>query len=175
LDNNGLVFLWGMPGVGKSSLGKKLAKLLNWNWIDLDQFIEEKQNCSITQLVSMHGASYFRKTEEDSLKSIIHLKNTIISCGGGTPVYANNAQTMLNAGICIYLVADTAFIHSRLRASQQERFLFNHSQPEMLMAEIEKLYNERKSVYELAHLHVKIPKSSIEQIFLELKILLEIA
>ncbi len=169
MKKNGPIFLWGMPGVGKSSLGKKIAKLLQYNWIDLDLYLENKHNCTIAEMVAQNGSEYFRKAEQDCLLELIQLKHTVVSCGGGTPIYFDNAKTMLESGICIYLNAELSFINSRLTQSKQERFMFNTNETENFLTLTEKLYLERKPIYELAPIHIKVPLTEISQIILELK------
>lgn len=163
------IFLWGMPGVGKSSIGKKIAKQLEWNWIDLDEQIEKKYKQSIAELVASKGIAFFRQAEHECLLELIQYTQTIVSCGGGTPIYFDNANLMLNAGICVYLAAEPKFIYSRLKQSKQERFMLQHLHAEELNAQIEQLFAERKTIYELAPIHIKFPDAEIEQIILELK------
>ncbi len=169
MSKNELIFLWGMPGVGKSSMGKKIAKLLEWNWIDLDLYIENKYNCSITEMVALNGSDFFRKAEQDCLLEMIQLKHTVVSCGGGTPVYFENANTMLESGTCVYLNAELSFIYSRLIQSNQERFMFKQDQTESWKTQLEMVYKDRKPIYELAPIQVKIPETPIAQIILEVK------
>ena len=83
-------FLIGMPGTGKSSVGKNVAKLLDFNFIDLDKLIEKKSDSTITEIWQKFGEDYFRNLESKTLKEISVLQNTLVSCGGGTPCYFEN-------------------------------------------------------------------------------------
>lgn len=157
------VFLWGMPGVGKSTLGKKIAKQLNWDWIDLDEYIAQKYKASIGQIVTAKGQDVFRAFEQKSLLDILDKPNTVISCGGGTPAYFDNANKMLASGLCIYLDADINFISSRISKAKQERFMFQNLNNEEVSFKLEKIRMERKMFFEKAHLLIKIPISDFQK------------
>ena len=72
-----------MMGVGKSTIGKILAKKLNYNFIDVDKVIESEEGCSINLIFKNKSESYFRKIENDITLSELKKVNTVISLGGG--------------------------------------------------------------------------------------------
>ena len=76
--------LTGMMGVGKSTIGKKLAKKLNYNFIDVDKTIEAKEGQSINSIFRNKSESYFRKIESDITLTELKRKNSVISLGGGS-------------------------------------------------------------------------------------------
>ncbi|HIF14924.1 MAG TPA: shikimate kinase, partial [Bacteroidetes bacterium] len=80
----------GFMGSGKTTIGKQLAKKLNYNFIDLDQYIEKALNTSVSSIFSDKGEPYFRDIETSYLKKALELKNSVISLGGGTPCFNNN-------------------------------------------------------------------------------------
>ena len=80
--------LTGMMGVGKSTIGKILAKKLNYNFIDLDNLIEEKEGTSVNLIFKQKGENYFRKIENDIALLELKRKNSVISLGGGA--FINN-------------------------------------------------------------------------------------
>ena len=157
------VFLWGMPGVGKSTLGKKIAKQLDWDWIDLDEFIAQKYEASIGQIVTSKGQEVFRAFEQKSLLEMLDKPNTVISCGGGTPAYFDNAKKMLASGLCIYLDADIKFISSRISIAKQERFMFQNLNNEEVNLQLESIFKERKVYFENAQLLIKIPITDFQK------------
>ncbi len=169
------VFLWGMPGVGKSTLGKRIAKQLDWQWIDLDLFIEHKFNTTISDIVAKEGEAYFREIEKNALVEIADKKNTVISCGGGTPTYFDNSKLMSASGLCIYLNADIKFILTRIIQSKQKRFLFKDLENDALFSAIEELFKMRKVYFERAELQFKIPITHFSEEILRLKKHLKLA
>jgi shikimate kinase len=98
-----LVFLLGMPGTGKSSIGKNVAKKLGYNFIDLDKQIEIKAKISVTEIWEKFGEDYFRKLESETLKEQATFTNCIVACGGGTPCFFDNLEWMNNQGHTFFL------------------------------------------------------------------------
>jgi shikimate kinase len=88
-----IVFLCGMMGSGKSSLGKKIASKMHWDFIDLDILIEEEEKKTISEIFKNSGENYFRNIETQALQKIIlSKKNVIVALGGGTPCFNNNME-----------------------------------------------------------------------------------
>ena len=121
------IFLIGYMGSGKSSIGKILAKTLNYNFIDFDEYIEEKENKSISQIFKDKGEIYFRKAEHTYLKHL-NVSNTVISLGGGTPCYGNNMNIILSFknSKCIYLKTSITNLTHRLFLEKNKRPLIAH-------------------------------------------------
>ena len=90
-----IVVLMGYMGSGKSTIGKELATLLKYNFLDLDDYISEKENATISDIFKDKGEIYFRKKETEYLKEIINSYNDIVlALGGGTPCYGNNLKIL---------------------------------------------------------------------------------
>ena len=81
--------LTGMMGVGKSTIGKSLAKRLSYNFLDMDRLIEDREGCSINIIFKNKGENYFRKIETSLSLQELKKNNTIISLGGGA--FLNNS------------------------------------------------------------------------------------
>ena len=77
------IVLIGMMGSGKTTVGKQLAEILDWTFIDLDEEIEERENKKISQIFNDNGEQYFRKKEKETIKEFVNLEKTILSLGGG--------------------------------------------------------------------------------------------
>ena len=75
--------LTGMMGVGKSTIGKRVASKLSFNFIDIDQLIEQKEGCSINLIFKKKGENYFRKLENDITLSQLKKNKSVIALGGG--------------------------------------------------------------------------------------------
>ena len=78
------VFLCGYMGAGKSSIGKQLATLLNYSFIDSDQYIEDLQKMSISDIFASKGENQFREIEFQLLEDILEEENTVVALGGGS-------------------------------------------------------------------------------------------
>jgi shikimate kinase len=132
------IYLIGLPGCGKSTLGKKLAEKINYKFIDMDQDIEVKACMFIDEIFQMYGEAYFRALEKNTLKEYQELDNIIISTGGGIVNDLSNKK--LFDGTCIYLKADLESIKKRLEQSDIVR-------PLLSKMSLEEIYNMRKDKY----------------------------
>lgn len=143
---------------GKSTLGKVLATKLNYNFIDLDDYIEEKEKKSIKNIFETKGEIYFRHTETNYLNSILNSKNNLVlSLGGGTPCFSGNMQAILEAEnvISIYLKASIPTLVGRLKTEKNKRPLIAHIQTDELLTEfIGKHLFERAPFYSQAQITI---------------------
>lgn len=151
------VFLIGFMGSGKSSLGKKLAKKLAFDYIDLDQEIEIQTQKSITQIFEEHGEDYFRHLEKHALRATDNLSKHIISVGGGTPMFYNNMTWMNENGKTVYLKLTPEQLLSRLNQPGQieKRPLLQNKTEQELLELIQTMLQERSAEYEKAQLIVE--------------------
>jgi shikimate kinase len=140
-----LLFICGLPGSGKSTLGKKIANKLNFKFVDLDIQILNDTGTSPAHWISGHSDEVFRKKEAESLRKINLSEDLVISCGGGTPCFEGNLDWMLQHGTCIYLDVPEGMVLSRLQQAQPgARPLINESDP---LASLRELIEKRKDCY----------------------------
>lgn len=155
-----IVILIGYMASGKSSIGKRLAKRLDYKFVDLDDYIEDKENMSVSKIFKKKGEVYFRKQESHYLKKLLKKdKNMILAVGGGTPCYSDNMKLILEAnGVkSIYLKASLATLANKLMEKKAKRPLIAHIETLEAMTEfIGKHLFERMPFYEQAELHVSI-------------------
>ena len=97
------IVLIGMPGVGKTSTGEALAKLLNRPWIDTDLLIKQKAHCDAAAYLQTHGEAAFRRLEHEVIQEISGMSDAVISCGGGVVVTPSNYQLLRQNGKFVYL------------------------------------------------------------------------
>lgn len=97
------IVLIGMPGVGKTSTGEALAKLLNRPWIDTDFLIKQKAHCEAATYLQTHGEAAFRRLEHEVIQEISSMSGSVISCGGGVVVTPSNYQLLRQNGKLVYL------------------------------------------------------------------------
>ena len=171
-----IVVLIGYMASGKSTLGRVLTKKLDYNFIDLDDYIEEKENASISEIFKTKGEIYFRKKETHYLNEILNSKSKLIlSLGGGTPCYSNNMENILSANnaVSIYLKASIPTLADRLKNEKAKRPLIAHIETDDLLAEfIGKHLFERSPYYSQAEAVIttdnKTENDIIEELVLKL-------
>ena len=145
------IFLVGMMGSGKTSAGKKLAKLLSYQFIDVDEYIKEKEGKSISDIFNELGEDIFRKLEHQNLLNLLHLKDAVISTGGGLPIYHGNMELMNKHGKSIYLQAEPAFLRSRLINQKENRPLISSLKNEEIEPFLANMLKMREHYYGKAH------------------------
>lgn len=152
-------------GVGKSTIGKRLANKLNIPFVDLDQKIESKFQISINEFFSKYGESTFRKEETKMLlSSIDEFENAVISVGGGLPCFNQNMQTMNNSGLTCYLHRPPKELFHRLVNSKSERPLLKDLNDDQLLNFIENKVDEREVFYNQAKFVLNRDQQELDQI-----------
>lgn len=152
-----IITLVGYMGSGKSTTGKDLAKTLCYEFIDLDQYIEEKYELSVTELFNQYGELGFRKREREALHEVLHLKtNTVLSVGGGTPVYYDNMDVINQYSTSIYINVLLPHLVKRLEYKKQNRPLIANVSTEDLPEFIAKHLFERNPYYFQSHHMIKV-------------------
>ncbi|HXA02000.1 MAG TPA: shikimate kinase [Cytophagaceae bacterium] len=147
------LFLIGLPGSGKSTLGKDLSEKLNYPLIDTDDVICKKEGCSIEEIFANKGEDYFRKIESNILKEVIQTNNAIISTGGGTPCFFDNMEVINQNGLSVFLNIPLKDITKRLLESvEKNRPLIQGKNPEQVQKFLMEKLKERISFYNQANI-----------------------
>lgn len=158
------IFLIGFMGSGKTTLGKKLAKLLELKFIDLDQVIVDRINMSIPDYFKAFGEEQFRQLEREVLQEQAG-QAAIVSTGGGSPCFYDNMDWILQNGISIYLVLSVKALHHRLQQSNiATRPALKGLQGDALLAFIEEKLSEREPYYKQADIHIDQLNTTLESI-----------
>ena len=114
------IFLTGFMGVGKTTIGKELANILNKKFLDTDQLIQEKQNnSSISEIFSLKGEKFFRQIEKEVLEEVKG-QEAIIALGGGTLLDSENIEKIKTSGESFFLSCDLNFLFSKLELLKNE-------------------------------------------------------
>ncbi len=152
------VLLWGFMGAGKSTVGRLLASRLQWPYIDLDDEIEQREQQDIPAIFATHGESYFREVERRALEEMLMRPEAfVLSSGGGTPCFYDNAALMLNRGIVFFLDVSFRTLIDRLirdRVQHLGRPKLNSTR-ENWTEGVASLYTQRLIVYQEAHFHIE--------------------
>ena len=145
------IFLIGYMGCGKSSLGRKLAKVANMEFMDMDSIIEQREGASISDIFYYQGEEYFRAVERAVLEDTAQVESAVISTGGGLPVWGDNMEQMRDLGVTVYLRRSPKNIISRLSPyGRQKRPKFRGLNDEELLAFMTSHMAEREPVYSKA-------------------------
>lgn len=166
------IVLLGYMASGKSAVGKDLAEILNVQFIDLDSFIEEHEQLSITQIFETKGEIYFRKIEGSYLQELLDSNESfVLSLGGGTPCYGNNMNFIQNKSTSFYLKAPIDTIFERLKNETSQRPLVASIGTENLKEYIAKHLFERNIFYEKANHTILVNNKNVAQIVDEILLL----
>lgn len=164
------IVLAGYMASGKTTIALLLSKASGLEYIDLDDFIEQKVGKTIAEIFNSKGEIYFRRLEHESLKEIL-AKNTgyVVSLGGGTPCYANNHVLLQGENVVsVYLKASIQELASRLRDMRQSRPLIANVADSELEEFIAKHLFDRSYYYNQAkHVVVvdgKLPEAIVNEI-----------
>jgi len=139
------VILIGFMGVGKDTIGKKLARRTNRVFISTDRLIELRCNKNITRIFKEHGEMFFRKQENEVLSIVTALPNSIIATGGGIIGQKENLVLLNETAEVIHLSAPLSTIQERLSACSHRPLAHNQEQ-------LTALYNQRAGMYDFAGL-----------------------
>ncbi|MEX2414905.1 MAG: shikimate kinase [Paenibacillaceae bacterium] len=153
------IVLVGFMGTGKTTIGRMLAKQMNWSFVDTDATIEQEQGAAVSQLFETQGESQFRRIETETLKRVLTASQQVIATGGGAVLAQENCNAMLQDGFVVALTADYTTIIRRV-SDDQARPLLNGD----LRERVTTLLEQRKTAYDFADLKLDTSKRSIEQI-----------
>jgi shikimate kinase len=168
------IVLLGYMASGKSSVGKLLSKKLSMKFLDLDDYIINKEGMSIAEIFEKKGEVYFRVIENKYLKEVLNTKDQfILALGGGTPCYANNMEEINKRDtVSIYLQGKTKTMIDRLIKKKSKRPLIASLADDKIPEFVAKHLFERRLYYELAKVTVEIDAKSKKEVAKELKKLL---
>lgn len=168
------IFLIGLPGSGKSTLGKKLSNVLGRTFVDLDNEITVGEGLSIESLFATVGEKQFRIIERDYLlKYCGESTDFVMATGGGTPCFLSNMELINKCGISVFIDTSVQTIAKRLIHTElSKRPLFAGHDAHTLEAKIVQMRSERIAFYEQAQIKITAIEISPEEIakqFLDLE------
>ncbi len=137
--------------VGKTTVGKALAKALGLTFYDLDWYIEERFHTKVSRIFAEEGEVRFRDLERRMLHEVAEFENVVVACGGGTPCHFDNIDYMNRTGNTFYLKASVETVLQHLSMSRGERPLLKGKSPAELRTFVEEQLAEREPYYEKAH------------------------
>lgn len=164
------VVLVGLPGSGKSTFGRQLAKEMGFPFLDLDQLIEERYQLKISEIFSRHGEGTFREWESLVLQDTLKQDRAyILASGGGTPCFNDNMDLINAQSISVYLDVPLGSISRRLQTSKaQQRPLFQGLDQGELTLKLKSLLVSREYFYNQAKIKLSGEDFSAELLLVEL-------
>ncbi|MFO7873594.1 MAG: shikimate kinase [Bacteroidales bacterium] len=141
------IYLIGFMGSGKSSLGARMARKLNYTFLDLDAEVENTSGLTIPELFDQKGEAYFRELERDALHKTLRHSHVVVATGGGTPCYFNNMVFMKTAGKTVYLKMNPLSLLDRLVNARRRRPLLQDFDQDTLLDYIRNKLAEREASY----------------------------
>lgn len=146
------LYLVGMMGVGKTSLGQPLAQALGYQFFDTDTLIEQVAHCSIPEIFAQMGEAGFRDLEAQVLAQLAPYQRLVVATGGGIVMRRAN-WGQLQQGLVVWLDVPVPMLYDRLKDEASQRPLLQTPDPQ---ATLEALMQQRRSLYTQADLHLVI-------------------
>jgi len=152
--------LLGMMAVGKTTLGKIVAKKQELKFIDIDASIEKKNSMTIKEIFKKKGEKFFRMEEEKEVLKSLEKNNCVIALGGGAFMNKTVRENILKNAISIWLSVDIKTLNQRIKWNRKRPLL----KEENNQKKITELYAERKNIYKLANHQIACDKLSKKNI-----------
>jgi shikimate kinase len=141
-------------GSGKTSHGKKIARMMGYDFLDMDEWISKEESLTIPEIFESYGEKYFRQKESDAIREINKLEKVIIATGGGAPCYNENLNKLKDSGLTIYLKLSPEELLSRLKSAKTERPLLSGKNEAEMLETIKQMLAEREPFYNQADMIV---------------------
>jgi shikimate kinase len=155
------IFLVGLMGAGKSTVGRLLARRLSKRFVDSDQEIEKRNGVTIPVIFEIEGEEGFRRREQEVLMDLAQEQGLVLSTGGGIVLRPENREVLRNQGFVVYLNARPELLAERTK-HDRSRPLLNVEDP---LARLRQLHAIRDPLYrEVAHAVVETGRGAPQQV-----------
>lgn len=166
------ISLVGMPGGGKSTVGRHLAKRLGWRFVDSDHVIEQRIGCSIREFFDREGEAAFRDIEQDVIDELVIQPRSVIATGGGAVLMEANRHRLNDATTVVYLRSTPEELFRRLRRDTQRPLL----QVRDPLGKLRELFGQRDALYRrTAHFVIETGRPSVPTLVNMILMQLELA
>jgi shikimate kinase len=157
------IFLIGYMGSGKTTVGKMLGESTGWDFIDMDDYMEEKYEMTIREIFAEKGEGVFRQMEHQCLKELLSKTNVVVAAGGGVPCFNDNMTLINQCALSFYLKFPPEALAFRLEISDiEKRPVLQNRRGQELIDFVEKTLSARSRYYEQADV---ILEGSDEEMF----------
>lgn len=159
------IILTGFMGVGKTSVGTRLAQDLGYAFVDTDKLIEAGQKMTITAIFTKYGERFFRELEAEIIQKIMKEESQVVSTGGGAVIWDINREAFKKAGFVVCLTARPEVIFERVK-HEVHRPLLQTADP---LEKIKQLLAQRAQYYSQADASIDTSDKSVERVIGEIK------
>lgn len=149
------IYVVGFMAAGKTTLARALANRLDWRAVDIDELIEQRERCSVSEIFARHGEPYFRAVERAVLLDQLPPRHLVVATGGGTFVDPSNRAAINGDGVSIWLDVPLDRAIARLPSDGRRPLAADRT-------EFERLYHQRRAAYQQAHLRVEAGRASAD-------------
>jgi 3-dehydroquinate synthase len=161
LTPNSNIFLVGLMGSGKTTIGKALAKRLSLRFVDADHEIEARTGAAIPLIFEIEGEASFRQREADVIRDLTAQEGIVLATGGGAVLNEHSRRYLRERGTVVYLKASVASILQRT-SHDRNRPLLQTADPK---AKIEELSRQRAPLYqEVAHITIETGRPNVASV-----------
>ena len=160
------LYLIGMPGAGKTTLGRALAVAYEMPFLDLDEEIVRREGRGVAAIFATEGEAYFREREAAVLREVLQRPGRfVLATGGGTPCFHHNLEALLANGPVLYLDVPVVELAARIRVAAAHRpLLAGLPDLETLTNRLDETLRGRKQFYDRASLRCMAPNCTVENV-----------
>jgi shikimate kinase len=149
------VYLVGFMAAGKSTVARALARRLDWQAVDIDELIEQREHQAVADIFARRGEAYFRSAERDVLADQLAPRHLVVATGGGTFADAQNRAAINGDGVSVWLDVPLDRLIARIPADGRRPLAADR-------AGFERLYHQRRAAYEQAHVRLDAGRASVD-------------
>lgn len=149
------VYLVGFMGAGKTTVGRALAKRLDWQAVDIDELIEAREHSTVAEIFARHGEAYFRSVERAVLMEHLTPRHLVVATGGGTFADVQNRAAINRDGVSVWLDVPIDRLIIRVPADGRRPLAADR-------ASFERLYHQRRAAYDQAHMRLDAGRAGVD-------------
>ena len=149
------VYLVGFMAAGKTSVGRALARRLDWKFLDIDELIERQEHMTVAEIFARHGEPYFRAAERAVVADQVNARHVVVATGGGTFVDPQNRAVIRSDGVSVWLDAPLERVIARMPADGRRPLAGDR-------ADLERLFEGRRLAYEQAHVRLDAGRAGVD-------------
>jgi shikimate kinase len=149
------IYLVGFMAAGKTTLARALARRLDWQAVDIDEVIEQREHLTVTEIFAKRGEAHFRTLEREVLAEQTAPRHLVVATGGGTFADPQNRAAINQDGVSVWLDVPLDRLIGRIPADGRRPLAADR-------AGFERLYHQRRAAYEQAHVRLDAGRASVD-------------